>query len=157
MLYRSSHDADDAVQDALLKLLDNLKGRGEFTGDFAAYAVVTQRNCCRSLLRADALHRQLQLEHLGSPFAEKEPDLDTLIFKETERELRAALQRLDPFCRDLLKWLYYFDMSPQAAARLLGYKAVQSVYHHRDRCLRELKKIVKIERLRRSPAEDPED
>jgi RNA polymerase sigma factor (sigma-70 family) len=157
MLYSSRFDAEDAVQDALLKILDSLDRRSEFTGDIVAYAVVTQRNHCRSLLRAERLHRGLELRHLGRTSAEMVHEIDRLIVEESRRDLQMALRRLDPFCLDLLKRLFFFNMSTQDVARHLGYEAVQSVYHHRNRCLRELRKIVKIERLRRSPAEDPED
>lgn len=108
-------DAEDAVQDAFIRLLNNLEKIGETDcPQTRNFCVIITRNVCFNKLRRNA---PLEIpETLSS-----EDNVEETFFSEIGVEsLERALRRLSPNYRDILYLTVYEELSLHKAAELLG-------------------------------------
>ena len=90
----SKEDAEDAVSEAMLRIVDNLKKISSLPRPkMRAYCIIIVKNCARAKLRRDA---KLQFTDCPEQFsAGKEDDVESICFKKLdEEEIQTALSGL---------------------------------------------------------------
>ena len=125
-------DAEDLLQQSFLVLLHK---RHEVRDAERWYLGVLRNHCRRYWQgRRNALYTSVDdavLERLAEPVA---PDQD---HSDVRRDLDAALGRVPPRCRQLLRLRYEQGFRPVEAAQHLGYRA-SSAYKILQRCIASL-------------------
>jgi RNA polymerase sigma-70 factor, ECF subfamily len=112
-LLRDRADAEDAVQNALLKGYAGLDHYDE-TRSFPGWWFAVVRHCCLDLLRRRKTRRSF-LRWLGrQPAAAAKPDAGPA------EELLDCLERLTPLQRQILELRYFGDCSYRDLAEALG-------------------------------------
>lgn len=109
------HDAEDAVQDAIIRISDNLPKIGEVDcPQTRNYCVIITRNICYNKLR-----RNVPLE-IPEELSSEESVEETVISEMGVEALEQALNRLDTNYRDILYLTIFEELSLHQAAELLG-------------------------------------
>jgi RNA polymerase sigma-70 factor (ECF subfamily) len=130
---RDAFDADDAVQEAFVKL----SGRPDVASDRGALAwlFTVVRNACRRLLRPWQRERRALGERVDA-----EPGHDALARWQLVRDVHAAIAQLEPVHREVLVLRDLEGLSGDETARVLGLElATMKTRLHRARArLREL-------------------
>ena len=141
-------DRDDLVQDTLLALLRYLRGGGSTPENPEAFCVTIARNRCRNLHQWRKLRPPADVEAA----AETLPDtgagpLELLEAEDRRRLVREAFAQLGDLCRNLLRDFYMKEKSIEELREELGLGTVQGVYHRKNVCVKELKKLFNRSRL----------
>lgn len=125
---RNTHDAEDAVQDALLSAYKNLsqfKGESQMT----TWLTTIVLNSSRMFLRRQAAHRMVSLNGLGGETGAKLEDFlgdpaptPEELYRKTElrRALQRIARRLSPKIRAAFRLIVLDGLSMQEAAQTLG-------------------------------------
>lgn len=139
-------EADDVFQTVWLALLRHLPTLKE-PDRVAAWLVTTAKRACWDRRRGAAHERTFAVDPaemgaLDAAFDQASPEEVVARFDE-HRSLRAALQRLQERCRELLRYLYHDPEQPsyeEIALRLN--MAVGSIGPTRARCLAKLRELL---------------
>ena len=102
-------DADDVVQEVLLKLLQH-PPRCERPEQLRAWLMTATANTCKNLLNSSWRRKTLPLEDVHAS-----PDHHDEVY-----EVRAAMADLPPTLRGVVHLYYYEGLSVKEIARLLG-------------------------------------
>ncbi len=137
----SNGEAEDAVQDTLLRILELLRRQGRFEGNLRNLARVALRNRCLQLIR-NRRRRESKLRILSKEPRVGENHLDRLLHREIFAGLAEGLAALDQPCRDLLRAIYFEKMPVRKLRRKLGLASVQGVYARKHQCLKRLRRIM---------------
>lgn len=162
MLGDDDADVDDVVQESLVAGLRYLRRERGFEGNLVRLVVTIARNRCRDVLRHRARHPNVEFEPLAVWLEHPgRSALDDLAEDESCAIIQQALVTLGRKCRKLLYYLYIAENSPELVRKRLGLGTVKGVYHRRNVCLEQVRKLVQ-RRLRfgswteRSAATRPE-
>lgn len=111
-------ETEDAVQDAFVRLADNLeKIRGVDCPQTRNFCVIITRNICFNKLRRSAPIEMLEIDEDIS----SKDDVEETVFSEMGVEaLERALEKLGTNYRDILYLTVYEEMSLHQAAEFLG-------------------------------------
>lgn len=112
-LVRNRADAEDAVQEALLKGYLGLDGYDR-SRPFQGWWFAILRNCCLDLIRRRKVRRSLLPWARAEPVAAAEADVLQA------EEVLGCLGRLTPLQREILELRYFGDCSYQDIAETLG-------------------------------------
>ena len=134
----------DVVQEAIMGVFTYLRRRGRFEGDLEKFAATIAINRCIDRKRHMGIHPHVPIESFQEWMRDPHRSpLDFLEDEERNRLVHWALAELGHKCRNLLELLFFKKMSVEEYRRREGLKSVQVVYYWRNKCLRELKKILK--------------
>ena len=111
VLLRNRHDAEDAVQHAAVRGLEQFN-RFDTNRSFKAWWFTILRNHCLDLLRVRQSARTEPLGDLDPPAPEQEPEFDW-------SRLETAITRLSPEHREILRLRYFADLSYRDLAETL--------------------------------------
>lgn len=142
-ILRNPHDADDAVETAMLKLINRIDLlRGCNRASLRSYLVSCAKNAAIDRMRRDA-----RLQGFGDvsevPDAADAETAEAGLLRADEAEAMAeALLRLPDRERELLRMKYYEELSDREIARLLGINS-GSVRTYLTRARRKLGDILK--------------
>lgn len=115
--------AEDVAQETLGRALEALRsGRVRNLDALPAYLFQTARHVCQHRWRSrEREDRALGRMSTAASEAQEAPGpLTVLVSRERARAVRAALERLSPQDRTLLRALYFEDREPREVARALG-------------------------------------
>lgn len=116
-MMRNEEDAEDAVQQAFLRLIkaiDRLKD--PFSKDTEGFIVIVQKNTCRDLLRKKRIRVTYDLDEIRDQrYAQKVDMLDEL----TVEFIKARIDELPTIYRDTLTLKVYYQLSDKEIADLL--------------------------------------
>lgn len=140
-----AEEAEDAVQDGLLRFIRALRGRRGFRGRPRSYLRRIVHNCCLDLFKSAEWRRTERVSDECEPFRLHGDPGGDLPVKVTPAELAEGFSRLDERCRRLLERLY----SEGVLARTIAEESspattVQAIYYRRDLCLRRLAFLLNI-------------
>lgn len=145
MILHNTQDADDAVNNACLKLIPKIpKLRSLDSAALRQYIVKTQENTVKDMLR------KRKRDHKWTMHADDDW-MDVLAKEDTEDELslylsidalRHALEALPPRAMDLMTWKYLDGLSDAEIAKLLQI-SMASVRVYLMRVRKQLTKIMK--------------
>jgi RNA polymerase sigma factor (sigma-70 family) len=140
-----AEEAEDAVQDGLLRFIRALRGRSDFRGRPRSYLRRIVYNCCLDLFKS-AEWRRTRPESDEPEHSRLHSDArDDLPVKVTPAELADGFARLDERCRRLLERLYFEGVLARTIAEERSpATTVQAVYYRRDLCLRRLAFLLNI-------------
>ena len=122
-ILKSHADAEDAVEAAMLRILDHIPTLKKCNAaSQRSYLIACARNAAIDRLRRDSrLDRYADPQERISTLPDGAPPADTfLIRSEQIQAVAAALKRLEPGMRELLRMKYYDEMSDAEIAQLLG-------------------------------------
>ena len=121
-LLRDEHDAQDAVQDAFVRALRHFHGyRG---GDARAWLLAIVRNVCLTRHRRGARERLHSALEDAPPLPSPADDPETALLRAaSDREVRAAIERLASDAREVLLLRELHDLSYREIADTLGIPA----------------------------------
>ncbi len=140
-LLGSGGEAEDAVQDTLIRLLELLRRQGRFEGNLRNLARVALRNRCLQLIR-NRRRRETKLLILSKESPPRENHLERLLRIEIFAGLSQGLATLDEPCRDLLRAIFFEKVPVRKLRRKLGLASVQGVYARKHGCLKRLRRIM---------------
>ncbi len=127
-ILQNRHDAEDAVMDAFLRIVDHAEkfSRGD-REELVGLVVIYLRNAAKSIYRRRKRHATLSLtvyadeESFEGAFESDEPSpLQALIDRETAVRLEKALETLPEEQRDALLLRHYYEHSYEDIAAALG-------------------------------------
>jgi len=153
----SAADAQDAVQEALVKAYAGLSGFREGS-PFRPWLLRIVAN--EAINRRRAAHRTVRLTLRaaeGRPWEDAAPSPEgAALARETQRELVAAMGRLRPEDRLVIAYRYWFDLSEAEMATALGC-ARGTVKSRLSRALRRLRAALGPELPADAPVGEPAD
>ena len=115
-ILKNEQDAEDAVQDAFIRLADNLDKIADADSPRARnFAVVITRNICFNVLRKRHIETDIDDEVVADKSAE-----DEFLSAQGVETLERALESLPEKYRDILYLTAYEEFSLREAAKLLG-------------------------------------
>lgn len=126
-ILKNRQDSEDAVQDAFIRVSENLDSVGEIDSPRTrSFVMVITRNICLNMLRRKRFESGADIDELNAVSdrsVEKQALSDFGV-----AELESALKRLPPELRDILYLTVYEELSLKDAARLIGisYEAAKS-------------------------------
>ncbi len=141
-ILKNLQDSEDAVQDAFIKISENIDNIGEVDSTRTrSFVMVVTRNICLNMLRRKRFESGADIDELNAVSdhsVEKQAFLNFGI-----AELESALKRLPTDLRDILYLTVYEEMSLKDAARLLGitYEAAKSRVRRARKKLAEFLKM----------------
>lgn len=116
-ILKNEQDAEDAVQDAFVKLADNLDRIADADSPQARnFAVVITRNICFNMLRKRHIETDIDAEDVCSDKSAE----DEFLSEQGVETLERALESLPEKYRDILYLTVYEELSLREAAKLLG-------------------------------------
>ena len=137
------HDANDIFQNVSLLLWENL-GRVRDRARLGAWLVITTRRECWRMIRQRRQNAILpEGKALDDHLSEGPHSEDEFLVLERQAQVRAAIEQLEPPCRELLTLLFYVNPRP-AYSEIAQSLAVPegSIGPTRARCLEKLMKIL---------------
>jgi RNA polymerase sigma factor (sigma-70 family) len=135
-------DAADAVQMTWLRLVENL-GRINDPDRLAGWLATTARRECLQLLRKGARERPTIDDQTALQIADPDPPLDAAMLRgERDSVLWQAFTAIGEKCQRLLRVLMATPPPSYADASLALDMPVGSIGPARQRCLRDLRRIV---------------
>jgi RNA polymerase sigma factor (sigma-70 family) len=140
-----AEEAEDAVQDGLLRFINTLRGRGVFHGRPRSYLRRIVYNCCLDYLKLAGRSKTDPLPgDAEMPLPASEAIAGRLV-DVTPAELAEGFDRLDAKCRRLLERLYFEGVTARAiAGERSPARSLQAVYYQRNLCLRRLAILLNI-------------
>jgi len=115
-IVRNREDAEDAVQEALLKAYKELSSY-DYSKSFKAWWFTTIRNCCLDLLRKRQVRSasdDIDMDDLSSVKISRQKEL------EQDDEINWALSQLTPEQRQIIELRYFGDCSYREISETLG-------------------------------------
>ena len=147
-LYGYVHNMEDAEELMIDSFAEVAAGRNIFAGrsSFKTWLFAVAHNLARMHMRK---HRPdtVPIEDV-SEIADERGTIDgpetALLKNERNRKLYAAIKKLDPQAGQVLKLIYFEDMSYDEVARVIG-KSRRQTYKYAELCRNKLKKILENE------------
>lgn len=140
-IWVTSQDAEDIVQDVLVRLWEEQNRLAFLNGDLYAYAFMSVKNRCLDKLRAQArmrrYHSKVWSEVQNAP--DWEGPLNQLEYRETERRLHHAIGTLRGRAREVFMMSRKEGLTYAEIARRLGI-SVNTVECHMSAALSRLRK-----------------
>ena len=122
-ILKSHADAEDAVEAAMLRILDHIPTlRKCNAASQRSYLIACARNAAIDRLRRDSrFDRFGDVQERLSVLPDEAPPTDALLIRSEQiQAIAAALKRLEPGMRELLRMKYFDEMSDAEIAQLLG-------------------------------------
>lgn len=120
-MMRNEEDAEDAVQQAFLRLIKSINRlKDPFSKEAEGFIVIVLKNACRDLLRKKATHTTFALDEIrDQKYAEKTDMLEGL----TAEHIKKQIDELPEIYRDTLTLKVYYQLSDKEIADVLDISA----------------------------------
>ena len=140
----SEHQARSAYNDAIIKCTESVAaGKFEEKSKLSTYLYKIFRNECVNQ-KGDSPTNKEYSWNLLSLLPDASKDLsELLITKERFEQVKACIKKLDEKCRQLIWKTGYEGYSNAELAEIMGYKNKQVVAVQKNRCMKQLKNLLK--------------
>ena len=138
-ILRNSHDIEDCLSEAVLRIWENIDTYAETKGSFSAWVTAITRNAALNMIRSRNRHPSDEIVE-NTESAEPTPE-EIVLKEERQRELRRALEQLSQKDRNLFYRKYYYLQSTEKIAAEMG-MTVRSVEGKLYRIRKKLRKMM---------------
>ena len=144
----SDQDADDAFQEAIIRLIENVNsGDFKLNKSIEAYMVYEARNIWKNQ-RATNRNRRIILKRKQNKLVDMMKPVE---IPEKFDIIKDCINRLNDSCKELIETHYYSDQDWTSIAESFGYANAESAKNQNYKCKEKLKKDInaRIERMKK--------